>query len=154
VQFKLLEVYVFLMWILGHLALGYISALLVSRYTGEKVIIPLVLLVSLLPDLDRFFEGILVHRGPTHSIIVAIALFMPIFLLFRNGFVYFSALASHTLIGDYFVTGNPYEQLFWPVSNNWIGAPSYLQLSGRFETMVEVALFFVMLFLIVRSWRS
>jgi len=120
----------------------------VGRFTGEKINIPLIWFCSLLPDLDLFFPGLIVHRGPTHSILVALAIFVPIYLYYRRGLPYFAALASHSLIGDYFV---PDLQLFWPISSGWFGAPSSLQLSGTTETLVELSLFVLMMALVI--WR-
>ncbi len=136
------------MWLLGHLGLGYIFGVSVEKVTGEKVRIPLVMLCSFLPDLDLLFEPFIIHRGPTHSIIVALALFVPIFLIFRRGLPYFAALASHSLIGDYFQGS---EQLFWPISKTFFGASSNLQLTNTTETLVEVILFLIMIVVIL--WR-
>ncbi len=137
------------MWLLGHLALGYFSSLFTSKIFKEKYNLYVVFILSLAPDLDEFFRGYIVHRGPTHSILVAIICFIPIFLIFRKGFTYFASLASHSLIGDFFV---PPLQLFWPISNAWYGAPPQLQLKGGVETIVEVLLFLSMLAVII--WRS
>jgi len=137
------------MWLLGHIALGYFSSLFTSKIVKEKYNLYLVLLISIAPDIDEFFEPYIIHRGPTHSILIAIICFVPIFIYFKKGFPYFVSLASHSLIGDYFV---PPEQLFWPISNGWYGAPPQLQLTGRVETIVEVLLFLSMLSVII--WRS
>ena len=137
------------MWLLGHISLGYLFGSLVARFTREKIDIPLIWVCSLLPDLDLFFRGLIVHRGPTHSILVALAIFVPIYLYYHRGLPYFAAVATHTLIGDFLV---PTLQLFWPISSDWFGAPSSLQLSGVTETLVEISLFVLMMALII--WRS
>jgi len=130
------------MWFLGHLALGYFSGYAASKYSKQELMIPLVWVFSLMPDLDEFFRRYMVHRGPAHSIIVAIMIFIPIFILFKKkALPYFAALASHSLIGDYFV---PPTQLFWPLSNAWFGVSPEFQLTGMTETMVEVLLFSLM----------
>jgi membrane-bound metal-dependent hydrolase YbcI (DUF457 family) len=138
------------MWILGHIALGYFSAYSVSKFTKEKIIIPLVWIFSLLPDLDELFEGYIVHRGPSHSILFVIIVFIPIFLIFRKYLAYFAALASHILVGDFFV---PPTQMFWPLTYTWYGVPSLLQLKGAVETVVEVTLFVLMLLFILHRRR-
>lgn len=138
------------MWILGHLALGYFSAYYVSKYTKEKIIIPLVWFFSLVPDLDEFFYRYIVHRGPSHSIIVAVVVFIPMLLFFRSGWAYFAALASHILIGDFFV---PPTQMFWPLSSVWFGAPPAFQLTGVVESAVEVSLFVLMAVVILHRRR-
>jgi membrane-bound metal-dependent hydrolase YbcI (DUF457 family) len=137
------------MQFLGHLALGYFFGATVSKYTKEKLNIPLIWIFSLLPDIDILTRGFLLHRGPTHSILLAAILFLPLYLITKRGLPYFAALASHTLIGDYF---NPSEKLFWPVSNDWFGAPSILQLTGRMLIIVEVSLFTLMVIAILAKY--
>ena len=138
------------MWLLGHLALGYFSAYFVGKYTRERLIVPLVLLVSMAPDFDFFFRRFIIHRGPTHSLLVAVALFVPLILILRGGYVYFAALLSH-LIADYFVANYERMQLFWPLTTAGFAAPSYLRLSGVAETIVEVGLFIIMLAMLARQ---
>jgi membrane-bound metal-dependent hydrolase YbcI (DUF457 family) len=134
------------MWFLGHIALGYFSGVIVNHYTKEKIIIPLLWVAALLPDLDFLVRGLLIHRGPTHSILVATALFLPIYLLTKHGLPYFAALATHTLIGDYFENS---EKLFWPLSNRMFGAPHYLQLTVTTETILGLTLFVLMIITIL-----
>jgi membrane-bound metal-dependent hydrolase YbcI (DUF457 family) len=140
------------MWLLGHLAIGYFSASLVSRYTREKIVVPLVLLVSIMPDFDLFLRGIITHRGPTHSLLIAVALFVPILLIYGRGYAYFAALLSH-LFADYFVATSAKMQLFWPITSVGYAAPAYLRLSGVLETVVEIGLFVLMLVVIYRRTR-
>jgi membrane-bound metal-dependent hydrolase YbcI (DUF457 family) len=134
------------MWLLGHFSLGYFSSLFVSKYSKEKINIPLIWLLSIAPDVDEFFSRFIVHRGPTHSIVVAVVVFLPILLKYRTGYAYFAALASHTLVGDFLL---PSEQLFWPISRDWFGVPSVLQLVGKAETLLEISLFILMLIVIL-----
>jgi membrane-bound metal-dependent hydrolase YbcI (DUF457 family) len=129
------------MQLLGHLALGYFSALIAGKYAKEKFLIPVVWFCSLLPDLDVFAFRYITHRGPTHSIILAAAIFIPIYIATRRFLPYFAAVASHTLIGDYF---NPPEKLFWPLNNNWYGAPANLSLTGTSLQTAELILFALM----------
>ena len=67
------------MYPVGHIALGYLAGILASRITREEFNTPLIWIVSLLPDLDLFIP-FLEHRGPTHSIIIAVIAFTPIIL--------------------------------------------------------------------------
>jgi membrane-bound metal-dependent hydrolase YbcI (DUF457 family) len=136
------------MWLLGHFALGYFSALAVSKFTREKINVPLVWFISILPDIDFFFEPIIIHRGPTHSIIIAALAFLPIFLIYRWGLTYFAALVSHSLIGDFFV---PPVQLLWPIDVNWYGINSSQKLTGIIETTLEIFLFSMMITFIIIS---
>ena len=76
--------------------------------------IPLLFLVSIIPDIDLLIPR-LEHRGPTHSIILATLIFIPIFTYYRrNAIPYFIALAQHALIGDYLAGGG--IQLLWPLN--------------------------------------
>ncbi len=139
------------MQLLGHLGLGYLCGAIVARFTGEKINIPLIWLCSVLPDVDLLFPGLITHRGPTHSILVAVAIFVPIYLYLRRGLPYFAAVASHSLIGDFLV---PPLQLLWPLSSAWFGAPSGLALTGSTETLVEVSLFALAAALIIWRYHS
>lgn len=129
------------MYPLGHFSLGYFAAKLTGKMANEGFNTPLIFFVSLLPDIDILIPT-LEHRGPTHSIVVAIVLFLPVFIMFRRGLSYFTALASHSLIGDYFTAYGC--KLFWPISSGWIRAPAPLMLHGVTEAYVELFLFLIM----------
>lgn len=106
------------MYAVGHLALGYISGKVTSKILNVNVNIPLLFLVSVLPDIDLLIPG-LKHRGPMHSVIVFCLIFLPTFIFFKKRAVpYFVALIQHLLIGDY-LTGD--IQLLWPITTNWYG---------------------------------
>jgi len=126
------------MYLLGHVALGYFAAKTVSRITYENFSIPLIWLVSLLPDIDLLIPG-LQHRGPTHSIIIALLLFTPILIILKRGLAYLAALATHTVIGDYFTSYGC--QLLWPINTAWMKAPIPLLLRGINEIYLELILF-------------
>ncbi len=138
------------MWFLGHFALGYFSASFINRYTREKIIIPVVWLFSIAPDIDEFFHNYITHRGSGHSLIIAVVAFVPVLIYLRGGWAYLAALASHILIGDFLV---PPTQMFWPLSTSWFGAPPAIQLTGLFETFVEVVLFILMVFVIFYRYK-
>jgi len=81
--------------------------------------IPLALTLSVIPDIDILIPN-LEHRGPTHSIIMAFIVFIPIFAIYhRRATPYFIALISHPLICDYIVGGQ--IQLFWPLTTQHYG---------------------------------
>jgi membrane-bound metal-dependent hydrolase YbcI (DUF457 family) len=130
------------MQLLGHLALGYFSALAVRRFSNEKFNILLVWFISILPDIDLLFSKYMIHRGPTHSIVVQALICLPILLIFRRGLPYFAALLSHSLIGDFL---NPPTQLLWPISRNWYGIDDSLKLVGSRLLIIEIALFTLMI---------
>ena len=130
------------MKLLGHLALGYFSALAVNRYSNKKFNMLFVWLISILPDVDFLFREYIIHRGPTHSIIVQAIICLPIYLILRRGLPYFAALFSHSLIGDFV---NPPTPLLWPISSNWYGIGNSLKLVGSSLQIVEMTLFALMI---------
>jgi membrane-bound metal-dependent hydrolase YbcI (DUF457 family) len=128
------------MYLLGHFGIAYLTATISSRFTRENYSIPLVLVASVLPDIDFLFSPYLVHRGPTHSIITITIIFLPVYLYFRKGLPYYFALLSH-LIGDYVTAYG--LQLFWPVTEKWYRASHILR--GMDQVGVEFGLFTLML---------
>lgn len=136
------------MYLLGHIALGYFAAKAISKITNEDINIPIIWLVSLLPDIDFFIPG-LEHRGPTHSIVIALLFFLPFFILLKRGFAYFAALASHSVIGDYFTKYGC--KLFWPINSTWVKAPHPLLLHGITDIYLEFSLFLFMIVLMSAS---
>lgn len=81
--------------------------------------IPLVLTLSIIPDADILIPFV-EHRGPSHSIITATMIFIPLFALYRKtAFPYFVALVQHSLIGDYIAGGR--VQLLWPLTSQFYG---------------------------------
>lgn len=136
------------MLLLGHIALGYITGKIVSKATDQSINIPVIWILSLLPDIDSLIPG-LQHRGPTHSIIVALIIFTPIFIIAsRKAAPYFAALASHSLIGDY-LTGK--TQLFWPLSLEWLEYERSMRMGSTLELSIEFALFAVMIAILILS---
>jgi len=102
----------------GHLALGYIWGFVTSKALKTNINIPLVLLLSVIPDIDILMPQIQ-HRGPTHSIIAATLLFVPLFIIYKKKVIpYFAALTQHFLVGD-LIVGN--IQLFWPLNTQNYG---------------------------------
>ena len=85
--------------------------------------VPVILVLSLIPDVDLLFQRLqLEHRGPTHSVVMAFLVFVPIFAVYRKQAIpYFIALISHSLIGDYIVGGR--IQLLWPLTTQYYGLP-------------------------------
>ena len=104
------------MFAVGHMALAY----LISKPTASRLklglSIPTALVLSIIPDID-ILAGEGFHRGPTHSLIAATLVFIPLFYLYRKkALPYLLALISHSLIGDLIVGGG--IQLFWPIYLN------------------------------------
>ncbi len=102
----------------GHTALGYIIARIASYRTKEPINIPLVWALSLAPDIDFLLPGV-VHLGPTHSVVLALLVFIPFFIWKRwKAVPYFLALVSHSILGD--LVTNKAVMLLWPVSSRWV----------------------------------
>jgi len=139
------------MYPLGHVALGYFAGYIVRWVTGERFSVPLIWVVALSPDVD-FFIPFLVHRGPTHSLVVALVLSSIYYAVFRRGVPYFGALVSHSLIGDYFTSYGC--KLFWPIFTGWYRSSVIICYNGYFGMGVEIILFVVMLLLMARNYIS
>lgn len=132
-----------------------------SKPLRYKPNISLLLVLSIIPDVDIFFDfltGSQLHRGPTHSVIVAIIAFIPFFIIYRKKAIpYFLALISHPLIGDFFVGGK--LELLWPLSNakfglHELGGP-YISIYMPIDGLIEVILFIIAMVLLVKSndWK-
>jgi hypothetical protein len=105
---------------IGHMALAYLLGKPSAKFLKVNLNIPLILVLSVIPDVDILLGVSEFHRGPTHSIIAALLVFIPFFIIYRRKAVpYFIALASHSLIGDFFIGGH--IMLFWPLSSNFYG---------------------------------
>lgn len=75
--------------------------------------------MAVLPDIDLLFPFIQ-HRGPTHSIIVAIIAFIPLLIIYRKeALPYLIAYVQHGLVGDYIAGGQ--VQLLWPLTRMYFG---------------------------------
>src|SRR3990170_6546885 len=97
----------------GHMALAYIIAKPAAKSIKTNLNIPLVMVLSVLPDIDLLVPAF--HRGPSHSMVTALIVFLPVFVLYaERGLPYFLALVSHSLIGDFLIGGC--VQLIWPLS--------------------------------------
>ena len=125
------------MFAIGHFALGYLIGRGSAKFAQVKVNLPLLLLASVLPDIDLLLR-FLMHRGPTHSLITLTVLMIPFFAVYRKQAIpYFAALLSHVLIGDFFAGGN---ELFWPLSQGWFGALN-LEVHSLPNVLLELGLF-------------
>jgi membrane-bound metal-dependent hydrolase YbcI (DUF457 family) len=83
------------------LALGYLLGKISARVLKTDVVVPAIFTLSVISDID-FLLPLIEHRGPTHSIIVAIIIFAPILATHRRKAVhYLVAFIHHPLLGDY-----------------------------------------------------
>jgi hypothetical protein len=140
----------------GHMALAYLLAKASGKLLKVNFNIPLVLVLSIIPDIDILFEPLIadIHRGPTHSIIVAILVFIPFFVLYRQkAMPYFAALASHFLIGDFLIGGQ--LQLLWPLSTNEFGLHElgfpYINIYNPINIALEFTLFTIALIVMLKT---
>ena len=137
------------MFAVGHMAIAYLLGKGSSKALHVGLNIPILLVLSILPDIDIVFDfltGAQIHRGPTHSLVFAVLLFIPIFLYYRKRAVpYFLALISHSVIADYFIGGQ--LQLLWPLSRARFGAYQLgfprIDILDNINIILEVSLFIV-----------
>lgn len=129
------------MYSLGHLAIGYLVAKFFGR--NHEIDIPIVLSASLLPDLDIIIPNI-PHRGPTHSIVVAFLLLVPVFYYWKtNIFIYYSAYASHIVADLVAGSVNGRSQLLWPYIDRWIILYPKLIMGSDKEAAVEITILII-----------
>jgi len=141
----------------GHMALAYLLGKASAKLLKVNLNIPLILVLSIIPDIDILFDFLLkseIHRGPTHSIIAVIVVFIPFFMLYRQKVMpYFAALASHSLIGDFLIGGQ--LQLLWPLSTNEFGVHElgfpYIDIYDPINIALEFTLFAVALVIMLKT---
>ena len=131
----------------GHISLGYLFGRIASRISRTKCNVWLICFFSLLPDFDLLIPG-LTHRGPTHSIVFMVLVFIPtvLYLGVRKAFPYCVALATHSLIGDYFTGGSA---LLWPLTDRIFGFPNSLSVFSMFGLLLELTLLLLFLILLL-----
>jgi membrane-bound metal-dependent hydrolase YbcI (DUF457 family) len=144
------------MFAVGHMSLAYLLGKASSKPLKVNPNIPVLLVLSILPDIDIAFQtltGSIIHRGPTHSLIVALLIFTPFFILYgKRAVPYFLAFASHFL-GDFFIGGQ--LQLFWPLSTNNFGFHeagfAYIDIYSNINIALELALFTAALVVLAKT---
>jgi hypothetical protein len=136
------------------MALGYILGKGSARLVKTDLNIPLALMLSVIPDMDILAEhidglaSVIPHRGPVHSVLVALVVFIPIFIIYRKAALpYFIALIQHALIGDYFIGGQ--LELFWPITGQKFGFPTSIQ--SMQNVVLELSLFTVSIILLLAT---
>lgn len=146
------------MFAVGHFGLAYLLGKGFAKVLNVNINIPIILVLSVIPDVDLicdFFLKTEIHRGPTHSIVVAILAFIPFFILYREKAVpYFAALASHSLIGDFPIAGH--VQLLWPLTAHEycarcdLGLP-YISVDSPLNIAFELTLFTLALIIFFKT---
>jgi len=132
------------MFAVGHMALGYLLGKGSAAGLKLSLNVPAILVLSIIPDIDILFGVEEFHRGPTHSVVVAALIFIPLFVIYRKKAApYFTALLSHSLI-DLVVGGN--LQLFWPITSSDISLPApfpNIAITSSVNIALELTLFVV-----------
>jgi len=139
------------------MALGYLISKVSAKLLNVTISMPLILVLSVFPDIDiilNFLFNIEIHRGPTHSIISAILVFIPFLILYRQKAVpYFVALVSHSLVADFVVGGQ--LQLLWPLSSREFGLYQFgfphIAIESPVNVAFEFSLFAIALFVM---WKT
>ena len=108
------------MFFLGHMAWGYVWAVVFAGKRGGRLFVPAVLMLAVLPDVDLFLGGFGVeHHTFFHSLFFWVVLFVPFLAVYRGKVVpYFVAVVQHFAFGDFFVGK---VMLFWPFSLSYFG---------------------------------
>lgn len=136
----------------GHMSVAYLLNRGLKRGRLETLSIPLIWAFSILPDVDLLIAGIR-HMGPTHSIIFAIAMFLPLYLYKgREVTPYFLSYASHTVLGD--MITNHGVWFLWPLSQRVFQVPLPFLRKPTFSTNLELALFglFILAFIVTKDY--
>lgn len=106
---------------------------------------PAIFTLSVISDID-FLIPLIEHRGPTHSIIVAIMIFAPILATYRRKAVpYLAAFIHHPLLGDYMTARG--VQLFWPITMGYYG----IAIEDRLEIYLEWLLFATLIIVMLKA---
>lgn len=136
------------------MALAYLLGKGSSKPLHLNPNVPVLLVLSILPDIDivyDFLTGSDIHRGPTHSLVIAVLVFIPFFIVYRKRAIpYFLALISHPLIGD--ISGQ--IQLFWPFSTTQYGFDA-LSIFSPINVLLELSLFALatLMMYLTKDWK-
>jgi membrane-bound metal-dependent hydrolase YbcI (DUF457 family) len=139
------------------MSLAYLLAKASGKLFKVKFNIPAILALSVIPDIDIILGFLIesdIHRGPTHSIVIAVLIFIPFLILYRQKAVpYFAALLSHSLIAD-FLTGGQL-QLLWPLTERQFGITElgfpYITIYNPINITLEFTLFAIALIIMFKT---
>ncbi len=128
------------------MAIGYLSGRISAKLLATRVNIPILLMLSVIPDGDLLFSRFMEHRGPTHSVIVALIVFAPFFAVYRKKAIpYCLALVQHSLVGDYIAGGQ--MRLLWPLTNQYYGME--MSLTSPTNVSLEWLTFLIAIFVML-----
>ncbi|MBS7632888.1 metal-dependent hydrolase [Candidatus Bathyarchaeota archaeon] len=120
---------------------------LTAKITKTRLNIPLVFLLSVIPDVDLLIPFV-EHRGPFHSILLTVVVFVPFFVKYRKrASPYFAALIQHLLIGDYVAGGG--IQLLWPLTSQPYGLD--VGIESPISIALEWAIFLVSAVIMIKT---
>jgi hypothetical protein len=136
------------------MALAYLLGKPAAKLLKVDLNVPLILVLSLIPDVDILFKGFIPHRGPVHSVISAVIVFVPFFVFYRKRAVpYFLGLVSHSLIGDFLVGGQ--IMLFWPLTSAEFGLHElgsyFIAINDLVNIALELVLFVVVTLIMFKA---
>ena len=102
------------------MAWAYVWVVMLAGKQNGKLVIPAVLMLGIMPDIDVFLEGFgVAHHTFTHSLFFWLVIFAPLLLVYRLKVIpYFVAVVQHFAFGDFFV-GN--VMILWPFSQLYFG---------------------------------
>jgi len=129
------------------MALGYILGKASAKFLKKDINVAAVMVLSVIPDID-ILVPIIQHRGPTHSLITALVIFLPILAIYSLKAVpYLLALISHSMISDYFIGGQ--IQLFWPLTTQHYGLSISIQ--SQINITLEWAFFLASMIIMFKA---
>jgi len=103
--------------------------------------------LSIIPDVDLVIP-FLEHRGPTHSVITAFMVFIPLFAIYnKKAIPYLIALIQHSVIGDY-TTGSRI-QLLWPLTTGYYGME--MGIESQANITIECVIFLTSIIIMLKT---
>ena len=138
------------MYAIGHFALAYFAAKGTSRALKTTLNLPLLLALSVLPDVDLILGYLtgMHHRVITHSIITYTIVLIPFLYIYgKRALPYYAALLTHSLVGD-FVSGG--LGFLWPITDEWFGLYTVAP-SSTVSVAAELTLFAASLIVMIKT---
>jgi hypothetical protein len=147
------------MFFVGHMATAFIISYVISiKFSVKAISIPLVMLLSILPDIDIIFRlaGIeLGHRTITHSAIISIIVASIFIATYRKRAavaakikIYSIAYLTHIVIGDVII--GPVINILYPFGDLLIS--SGINGGSITHILIEIFLLTIMTALVIREY--
>ncbi len=103
--------------------------------------------MSIIPDIDLVIP-FLEHRGPTHSIVTAFMIFIPLFAIYnKKAIPYLIVLIQHSVVGDY-TTGSRI-QLLWPLTTGYYGME--MGIKSQVNITIECVIFLTSVIIMLKT---